>query len=266
MTQLKPHVPPHVIDGFLPSIDIFGQQIPSYYPVISFAFCICLLWLLRRAQHLKFDERLVIDSALLVMLTSFIGARLFHVLFEDLSYYRAHPMDILKFWNGGFVFYGGALLTFMCGILFLKFKQQRIGEWLNLYAPVAALGYALGRVACLITGCCFGGVCEFPGFSFRHPTQLYAIVLELAILVVLLKIERMEAANPLFRKIKNVPGYLFCIWIFLHSWARVLMEYFRADPRGPMALGLSLSSCFSLIIILLDIAYLHSIWRARWAA
>ncbi len=247
--------PLHTIDGFLPSFELFGTQIPTYYPVISFSFCVCLIWLIRRARKFQFDERLVIDSGLLVMFASFIGARVFHVLFEDFQFYQEHPLDIFKFWNGGFGFYGGAIRTFFSGFIFLKYHRQKIGDWLNLYAPISALGYGLGRIACLVTGCCFGGICEIHGFEFRHPTQLYAVLLEFGIVVVLLKI---ESTPRLFQKLKTLEGYLFCIWIFLHSTARLFMEYFRVDPRGPMPLGISISSWISLFIMLSDAIYILS--------
>jgi phosphatidylglycerol:prolipoprotein diacylglycerol transferase len=245
---------PHAIDGLLPSIELFGTSIPTYYPIISLSFCICLIWLIRRGRYFKLDERLVIDSSLLVMATSFLGARLFHILFEDLSFYLQHPLDIFKFWNGGFVFYGGLLLTLFCGFLFLKWHQQKKSCWFDLYAPVAALGYALGRIACLVTGCCYGGVCEIHGYEFRHPTQLYAVVFELGIVFFLIHIEK---SGHLLKKFKNVPGYLFCLWILLHSFGRIVMESFRADPRGAMPLGLSLATWISIFLISFDLIYIR---------
>ncbi len=244
----------HAIDGLLPSIEVFGTSVPTYYPIISLSICICLIWLIHRSRQFGLDERLVIDSSLLVMATSFIGARVFHILFEDFSFYLAHPLDIFKFWNGGFVFYGGFLLTFFVGLIFLKTQQQKISLWLDLYAPVAALGYALGRMACFVTGCCFGGVCEIHGFTWRHPTQLYAILLELGTVFFLLKI---EATPQLFRRLKKIEGYLFCIWILLHSLSRIAMEYFRADPRGAMPLNISLATWISAFLILFDVIYIR---------
>ncbi len=256
MTLANPHVP-YAIDGLLPNIQIFDFVLPTYYPIISLTCCVCLIWLVKRGRQKEFDARTVIDSALVLMFSGFIGARLMHVVLEDLDYYRQNPSDILKFWNGGFVYYGGALFAFFCTVIFLKRHKERIGDWLNLYAPVMALGYALGRVACFVTGCCFGEVCELvPSYPFRHPTQLYAVVIELLTVVVLLKIER----RPLFinKKLAQIPGFLFCIWIFLHALGRIFMEFLRADPRGPMPFSLSISTWVSLLLLISTSAYLSS--------
>ena len=254
MILAKLHAP-FAIDGLLPNIKIFDFVLPTYYPIISLTCCICLLWLVKRGRQKDLDARTVIDSALVLMLSGFIGARLMHVMFEDFDYYRQNPFDILKFWNGGFVYDGGAIFGCLCTVIFLKTHRERIGDWLNLYAPVMALGYALGRIACFVTGCCFGEVCELvPSYPFRHPTQLYAVATELLTVMILLKIEK----GPSFinRNLSQIPGFLFCIWIFLHALGRIFMEFLRADPRGPMPFSLSISTWVSLVLLISTSAYL----------
>ncbi len=242
----------HAIDGLWPTAQIFEIVVPTYYPIISLSFCICLIWLVRRAHSLQLDVRLAIDVAMVIMISGFLGARIFHVLFEDLAYYQQNPIDVLKFWNGGFVFYGGAFAAFFASLVFLKVHKEPVGDWLNLYAPIAALGYALGRIACFVTGCCFGGVCDLiPDFSFRHPTQLYAVLIEFLSLFILLKIEK--SPPP---RLRRVPGYLFCIWLLLHGTARIFMELLRVDPRGPSPLGLSISTWLSGLLLVVTAIYL----------
>ncbi len=248
---------PHAIDGNWPFIRAFDLNISTYYPIISLVLCICLIWLVRRARNRDFEIRWTIDLAILVMFSGFIGARIFHIFFEDFDYYKYNPIDSIKFWNGGFVFYGGALTAFSTGVIFLRVKKLPVGEWLNLVAPVAALGYALGRIACFLTGCCFGGACELiPSYAFRHPTQLYAVLIELLGLLILVKLE--SSPNILNQRLRQVSGYLFCIWIFLHSLGRIFMELLRVDPRGPMPFSLSISTWISLSLLIITSLYLKS--------
>src|SRR5574344_862372 len=44
-----------------------------------------------------------------VVLATIIGARLGHVIFYQPEYYFAHPLDILKIWEGGLASHGGAI-------------------------------------------------------------------------------------------------------------------------------------------------------------
>jgi prolipoprotein diacylglyceryltransferase len=82
--------------------------------------------------------------------------------------------DFLKLWDGGLVLYGavfGATLGFLAYHHFFL-RKQNVSVWklLDVIAPCAALGIALGRIGCLFTGCCYGNVaCEgTPGIQFPN--------------------------------------------------------------------------------------------------
>lgn len=184
------------------------------------------------------------------MVFGIIGARLFYVFYQEPKFYLSDPKEIVFLWKGGFVFYGGFISAFIFGILFLKLKKQNIFLWLDLTAPVAALSYGLGRLACFFNGCCFGSMTQslwglkFPHLvGLRHPTQLYAFAYELTLWIVLLILERKT------QFIKKHSGSLFFIWLILHGAGRLIMEFFRSDPRGNLVFGISVSSFISLILI-----------------
>lgn len=234
----------HDISGFLPHLHIFGQDIPTYFFVISLSFCLCIFWFLKRAARQGLDHEQALDVTLVLMTSGFVGARLFHIFYEQPAYYAEDLKRILYFWHGGFVFYGGALLSAACCYLWLKRRRQDVGKWFDVFAPVGALGYALGRMACLMTGCCYGSVCKLEGFSFRHPTQLYAVAWEVLVLFLLLSLER---KRPRFLRLT---WSLFFTWMFLHGLGRLIMEFFRDDDRGPALFGLSIATYISLGLML----------------
>ena len=156
---------------------------------------------------------------------------------------------------GGFVWYGGAIVGGIVSMLFVRFKKWPLGPWLDLFAPIIALGYAIGRFACFLTGCCYGAVCVLAdGTGFRHPTQLYATAWEAVALAILLWLEK--------QKLRNWPsGRIFSTWLIMHSIGRIVMESFRDDPRGPTPLGLSLATWISLGLITATLALT---WRKAW--
>ena len=147
------------------------------------------------------------------------------------------------------------MAAFFSGVMFLRWRKQSLGDWLNLMAPVAALGYANGRIACLVTGCCFGRICDLkPEYQFRHPTQLYAVIFEFIVLFILLKFEKKPSI--LNKRIIRTSGHLFVVWLIFHSLGRIMMEYFRADPRGAMYFSLSISTWISIFILAFSCLYL----------
>lgn len=237
-----------------PTLSLTSEiQIPTYYLVLSFTVCLGLLWSVRRADHLDLSRSTTLDIGLIIMVAGFFGGRLFHVLYEDFPYYREQPLRVLEFWNGGFVFYGGALLAAFLGFIYLRKKAPtQIGAYLDLLAPVMALCYAVGRIACLLAGCCYGRFCDLPwAIAERHPTQLYASLWEAGVLLILLGLEKgreLPKSENLFQR----TGSIFYTWISLHALGRLLMEHFREDFRGPQW-GLSISSWISVGVLTLGL-------------
>lgn len=184
------------------------------------------------------------------MISAFVGARLFHVLYENPEIYLQNPWAIFYFWNGGFVFYGGALLVALTGWIFFRKRTKEPLAYFDLFTPVASLGYVIGRWACYLAGCCYGRYCSLPwAVKGRHPTQLYASFWELGVLLILLGLEK-----------KNQPkGRIFFLWILLHAIGRILMESFRDDFRGAEP-GLSISAWISLALI---VAGACGLWRGQ---
>lgn len=223
--------------------------LPTYYFILSLTVCLGLVWLTRRAQRLHLSRKISLDLSLIVMMSGFLGGRLFHIFYEDFSYYREDPWRALQIWNGGFVFYGGALLAGCLSLIYLYLTDKKhLKNYLDLFAPVLSLSYMLGRFACLFAGCCYGRYCELPwSIAGRHPTQAYAAIWELGVLLILLGIEKTTPKTHQINSFKK-NGALFFLWMILHGAGRLLMEAYREDFRGP-SFGLSISSWISLVII-----------------
>lgn len=238
----------------LPTIQISSEiHVPTYYLVICVVVALCLFWISKRSHQKKLNAQLSLDLSLLIMVFGFIGGRLFHVFYESLSYYQENYMRIFYFWDGGFVFYGGALLSGAAGIIYLYFKaHDQLEKYLDLLAPVLALGYGLGRVGCFLAGCCYGRACDLPwAVSGKHPAQLYAVLWELGVVLTLLGLEKARSEGKFFK----APGRIFYTWMILHGAGRLIMEFFRDDFRGP-TIGFSISSWISWGIIVLGLLLL----------
>lgn len=246
----------HDMSGFLPVLQLGSFVLPTYFLISSLAFIAALFFLVTRAKSLRLSRNRALDTALVLMTTGFVGSRLFHVFFEEPSYYAEDPSRVLEVWRGGFVWYGGAVFGALCSLTFLKWKREPIARYLDLFAPVGALGYAIGRVACLFTGCCFGDVCLLKGsnpyedFAFRYPTQLLAIIFEFGALFALLRLEKTREDSRWFGR----QGQIFFTWLMLHGIGRILMESLRGDPRGEFILGLSISTWISALLIAISLA------------
>ncbi|MEM7175681.1 MAG: prolipoprotein diacylglyceryl transferase [Chlamydiota bacterium] len=129
-----------------------------------------------------------------VLISIVIGARLGHILFyEQWMRYLAHPMDILKTWEGGLASHGGILGLFLgIGLFYLKYRAdyswlsiRRLFDFLALPALCSAtlirLGNfvnqeILGTATTVSWAIIFGDPIDGSAAIPRHPAQLYEAI------------------------------------------------------------------------------------------
>ncbi len=219
------------------------NSFPIYFAIISLTMTALLLWLNRRLDQgllrvdrsPKFNRKVAFDLALVIMITGFFGGRLLHVVFEEWLYYLTYPQEIFKFWKGGFVYYGGFITSLLASYLYLKYRKLSLWPWADFFTPLLSLGYAFGRVACYLEGCCYGNT--------FIPLQLIMVFAELSLFGLIVVCES--------RKWFTNPGQLFAVWMIGHGLTRFLLEFYRTDFRGEMLFGaLSISQVISIAIVI----------------
>lgn len=245
-----------------PFFHLFGVSFSAYFSTLSIVYTVAILYFFKRFQKTPFEPIMGVDFLIVVFCSGVIGARLLYVFFQEPIFYFQNPSQILAFWKGGFIYYGGFLGACLGGYFFLRKSQQNIWPWLDVMAPVAAFGYGFGRLACFLNGCCYGAeshglfAMHFPHLEGdRHPTQLYALVFELCTWILLVLLEK----NSKFYQRKS--GFLFSTWLGLHGMGRLVMEHYRADPRGSLVFGISISSFISIILIVVSVGLILRLYK-----
>lgn len=243
-----------------PEIKILSLEISTYFLILSCVFTGAIFYLLKRARTLGLSTVKALDLYMTLAVSGFVGARVFYILYQEPQFYLKHPEQVLYFWNGGYVFFGGVLGGLLAFYIFCKIKKEKFVVWLNFATPLLSVGYALGRLACLMGGCCYGKEATLPWSVFlhgayRHPSQLYASVLEFFIFGLLVFTEKKAGFNRFL---------VLPLWLILHGGARIIMEVYRADPRGAEILGLSISSFISLILMLVGGIMLFQKYKCNW--
>lgn len=234
-----------------------GLEIPSYFLVISLVLCLGLFWIVRRGDRSQLPQGQVLDLSLWLMVSGVVGARAMHVLYENFAYYKGHPWRVFYFWEGGFVYYGGMIAAFLAAVVYLRLRVPASlrGRYFDAFAPVLSFVSGFGRIGCFLAGCCYGESCEYPwAVHQRHPTQLYALFWETAVIFFLLGVERTPPSQrpALLRR----PGDLFLLWLALHALGRMIMESFRGDFRGNLIWGFSVSTVLSSLLLLSSVIFL----------
>lgn len=235
-----------LFDGF--------QNIHLFFLIISITISLALIWIYKRSEIYPLHPLHSMNLLLVLMLSSLLGARGMHIFWEAPEHYRQNPMQVFALASGGYVYFGGALLAFVTGFIYLKINKQHWQSYADAIAIPAAFATGVGRLGCFLSGCCFGRQCDLPwAIAGRHPTQLYSLAWDLSVMGLLILAER---------RLRLVPSGLFSLWVLFHSCGRLLIEQFRDDFRG-LIIGLSISSWISLGLIIVSSLHLLYLYRPQ---
>ena len=199
------------------------------------------------------------------ILAGFIGAKLTNlvVFFPDILSGRRSFFGVLL---GGGVWLGGALAGFLFCYWYIRRYSLPPGIVANLAFTVIPVSHGIGRIGCLLGGCCYGGRCDLPwaitytdplahklnGTPLNvplHPTPIYEMILEWTNAVICFAMWRRKAP----------PWSIMATWLGLYGLERFVVEFFRGDARGQFAV-FSTSQWFSLGMMAISAVLLWSIF------
>lgn len=261
------------------NISIFGREfnlvVNSYGFMLMTAFYTCYFVLSKDMRRLKYDDHIASDIIVWAAIGGILGAKIYYLL-ENFDRVLADPSGMI-FSGAGLVFLGG-LIGGTIAVSYV-FKKNDM-EWLSsadIVAPLLILGYAIGRIGCLLVGDDYGLPTTMPwGMSFPnglppstysifqtyypwvdlsgfdpgvlkvHPTQIYEAIIGLIMFVFLYK-KRLSV---------SVPGTLFFLYLFLAGLERFFMEFIRTNPK--YFLIFSGAQLISLIMISSSVWFFYS--------
>jgi phosphatidylglycerol:prolipoprotein diacylglycerol transferase len=209
-----------------------------WYGVLVAAGFLAGLWTAsRRAPRSGIAGERIVDLGPWLILGTLVGARGFYVVSYWREFFAQQPWwEMFAVHHGGLIFYGGLLGASLAVMLYARVKRVALWSLADVLAPSVTLGHALGRVGCLLNGCCFGrptdlpwAVCypagheTFPKEATAatpvHPVQLYEAALNLALYAGLAWV---------FRR-RQFAGQVFAVYLISYAVLRVFVESFRGD-------------------------------------
>ena len=164
-----------------------GIPIRGYGVFLLLAIFAALFLLVNLAKRQNIAAEKIYSLAFWSVVTGIVGARLFYVT----QYWREMFLDhvgqilpfgellfrFLNFAQGGLVVLGSVLGGALGAFIFMRRNKMPVLRTFDIMAPALMLGIAIGRIGCLLNGCCFGGVTDvswrivFPPGSPAHVHQ-----------------------------------------------------------------------------------------------
>jgi len=196
-----------------------------------------------------------------------IGSRLYSVI-DNFQAYAHDPWSIILS-GSGFVWFGGLAGGILSSYLVSRYYKVGFLRTADMAAPALAIGHALGRIGCQLSGDGDWGMPStlpwamaypkaivgwnsstvlkldehnqlvsafFPGVRV-HPTPIYEALLYFGVFAFLWS----------RRKTNAVEGRLFFLYLVLAGACRFMVEFLRVNPR--VLMGLSEAQLIALLMI-----------------
>jgi phosphatidylglycerol:prolipoprotein diacylglycerol transferase len=236
-----------------PEIHVVGLTIQTFGVMFALAFLACAALIARRLRELGESPDRAYEMILAALVGGLVGARAYFIVqnYGDVK----HDLVGSIFSGSGLVWYGGALGGAIAVLAWARWRGMLGLALLDLAAPALALGYAIGRIGCQVSGDGDYGkpwngpwAMSYPHGTVPtttpvHPTPIYE-TLAMGL-----------AAWALWRGRDALrPGGLFAAYLVLSGVERFLVEFIRRNT--PEALGLTIAQLFSLAMVAAGAAWL----------
>jgi phosphatidylglycerol---prolipoprotein diacylglyceryl transferase len=242
----------------------------GYFPVNSFGLMValslivgtfCLAQSFREAGiDQKYAEKYVFTGGI----SGLLGARIWY-LAEHFAEIKHNFFGAL-FSSAGFTFYGGFIIAFV--ILYILSKKDKVpqAKLLDSVGPTLALGYAIGRLGCQLSGDGDYGIetDSFLGMSYStgvvptapgitvYPTPFFESFICICIFFLLKRLRNFSFFQLPYRQ--------FSAYLIFISLERFLIEFLRINPKHSIffthSIRLSEAQVVSLGLGLLGVALL----------
>lgn len=240
------------------AFSIFGIDIMWYAIIIALGIVLGIYFAEKEAKRRGYEEDDLWTVLTWVLPLSFVGARLYYVIFQW-DYYSQNLDQILNFRQGGLAIYGGIIAGIITAVVVCRIKDINFLETADIIAPSIALGQSIGRWGNFINQEAYGYQTNLPWAVLidgvgHHPTFLYESLGNLVLFLFLTYYARNKEEKD---------GQVISLYMVFYGILRFLVEGLRTDSLylGPIRV----SQLVSLIAVVLG-SYLFFYFRKKGQA
>jgi phosphatidylglycerol---prolipoprotein diacylglyceryl transferase len=240
-----------------PEIDVLGVSIKTFGVFFALNFVAWGALVARRLREVGKPPDWAYEIVAVALLGGLIGAR---------GYWLAQNHESISFGNvlggSGLIWYGG-LAGGIVGVLVWAWRRDYLTlNLVDMAGPGLALGYAIGRIGCQVSGdgdygkawdgpwamgYPNGTVATSPGETV-HPTPIYETLVMGLVAYVLWRLrDRVR------------PGILFALYLVVAGVERFLIEFIRRNDE--VALGLTAAQIWSVAQFVIGAIWLTVVQR-----
>lgn len=214
----------------------FGTfEVRWYGILIATGIILAFLLVQREMVKQKMHPDFLTDMLIWAVPISIISARIYYVIFSW-DFYKDHPGDIIKIWEGGIAIHGALIGAIITAAIFTRKRGVSFWKVADITAPGLLIGQIIGRWGNFMNQEAHGGPVSqsflenniipdwimnqmtIDGITY-HPTFLYESMWNLVGLAIIL----------LLRRVNLKRGEIFFFYIIWYSVGRFFIEGMRTD-------------------------------------
>ncbi len=243
-----------------PEIDLLGISVKTFGVMFALGFLACGCVLARRLRELHKPVDWSYELVFAALLGGVIGARGYYVI-QNYSEVR-HDLWKSLFSGAGLVWYGGVIGGAIAVFIWMRWRDALELRMLDMCAIALALGYAIGRIGCQVSGDGDYGIrSSLPwAMGYPHgtlptppgvrvqPTPIYETVTMCLLAYVLWHLrDRVR------------PGVVFALYLVGSGLERFLVEFIRRNKE--VFAGLTAPQLESLVLLVVGLSWLGLLAR-----
>jgi phosphatidylglycerol:prolipoprotein diacylglycerol transferase len=243
-----------------PEIQLLGISIKTFGVMFALGFLACGAVVARRLRELERPADWAYEIVFAALIGGVVGARAYYLI-ENFSAVK-HDLLGSVFSGSGLVWYGGAIGGAIGVIGWMRWRDVLELRMLDMCATALALGYAIGRIGCQVSGdgdygirsslpwamgYPHGTVPTPPGVRVQ-PTPIYETV-AMCLLAYLLWSLRDRVR----------PGVIFALYLLGSGFERFLVEFVRRNSE--VFAGLTPPQLESLALMVIGLTWLALLVR-----
>jgi phosphatidylglycerol:prolipoprotein diacylglycerol transferase len=246
-----------------PTVFSFGFYELRWYGIMVVLAVIAIIgisW--REAKRVGIPEDHIFSLAVWAIISGVVFSRVIHII-DHWQYYMEHPSQILNF--EGLGVYGAVIGIVLAVVVYCRVRKLSIWQMGDIIAPGALVGMAIGRIGCLINGCCYGLPTTLPWAVIYvnpnsyaplgvplHPTQVYHILWNMAAFGVIWSLRRRMKPE----------GALFFLYLALYATGDLIVRFFREGE--PFLFGIQQAQLIGIIVLVVTVPVLiYRMLKAR---
>ena len=236
------------------SLSIGPLELQAYGLMIALGAFVAVTWSQRRYAARGGDAETIASISMWAIPAGLVGSRLYHVA-TDWRSFRGRWEDVPALWQGGLGIPGGLMAGVLVGTLVARRRGLTMAAAMDVMVPTIPLAQAIGRWGNWFNQEVFGRPSDLPwaleidamhrpaeyaASSTFHPTFLYEGLWNVALAMVLVRVERRGVLRP---------GYVTGLWVCGYGLGRLWVEMLRSDVAS-LVVGVRINVWMALAAIL----------------